>query len=160
MAPADVILKRAVLGLSIALVLLLSAAALVRLFSDDTGEAAPGPEVDDEPSSPSRPYPGDRLEIDDAEFPLTISCLRDRSVDDPVYLVIIRNGGQLPADYLVSAELVDDEGTAVEALAEATQLRPGEEREVVLLPDEEVSARAECRIRAIQGDRRVLLGSR
>ena len=62
-------------------------------------------------------------------------------------------------DYLITADLVDD-GGSVSARTEALALRPGEEREIVLRPEDDIDRPTECIITAIQGDRRVLLADR
>lgn len=112
----------------------------------------------DDPSGPDRPYPGSRLQIDDEVSPLSIGCFRDRTVDD-LYLIVVHNQGQVSVDYLVRAELTDDDGRTVSGLATVEGLQPDEEREVVLVPDDTVDGLSQCSIRAIQSDRRVLLAS-
>ncbi len=103
-----------------------------------------------------RAYPGREILIEDNEFPLTVSCVR-ASGSEQVFVVIITNGGAVSADYLVAAELSSEAGETVEALAEINDLRSGEKRETVLVPDTAIGDVAACAITAVQGDRRVLL---
>jgi hypothetical protein len=205
---ADVVLKRAVLGLSILLVLLLAIVAIYGALADSdtdvdsstgtpladdqisgehtvdtqptspsTGSASTGssatvsesattPSQDttgssqiDDPSGPDRDQPPTRLEIGDERFPLSIVC-RPASAprdDGSTYVVVIENRADEEVDYLVRADLVDADGRTTAGLAEANGLRSGEEREVVLVPDRTVDDPVGCSIRAIQGNRRVLL---
>ncbi len=153
---ADLYLKRTVLGLSVALVLLLAGIAVYSLLSTDEPVIDPELTVQSEPEAPGPIFPGERMQIGDAEFPMSIGCVQDRS-DDDVFLIIIENQGATATDYLISAELRGDDGSSVEALARADDLRAGEEREVVLLPDDPIDNPSECVINAVEGDRRVLL---
>lgn len=155
---ADIFLKRAVLSLSVALVVLLTGVALYSLISTDDPDDGPDLTVPEEPAGPTTvpPFPGQLLEIDDSEFPLTIGCIRDRTAED-LFLVVIRNGGASPVDYLVSASLTAEGGASVEALATVDNLLPNEERQVVLRPEADIANPNRCFIDAVQGDRRVLL---
>lgn len=152
----DTYMKRAVLGLSSALVLLLAGVAVFTLLSNDEPQISPDLTVGTEPEAPEVVFPGSRLQIGDNEFPLSIGCIQDRT-DDEVFLVVIQNQGAAETDYLVSARLIADDGTSVDAMARADDLRPGEEREIVLLPDDDIDNPDECVIKAVQGDRRVLI---
>lgn len=152
----DTYMKRAVLGLSMALVLLLCGVAVFTLLSNDEPEISQDLTVGPEPEAPEVVFPGSMLQIGDAEFPLSIGCIQDRT-DDEIFLIVIENQGAGETDYLVSASLIADDGTSVEAMARADDLRPGEEREVVLLPDDDIDNPDECVINAVQGDRRVLI---
>ncbi len=157
---SDLFLKRAVLGLSVALVLLLTGVALSRLMSDGETTASPStstPEVDQsQPASASAAYPGARLTFDDSELPLTVGCLRDRTADD-VFLIVIENLATTETDYVVTAALQSDAGTTVGATARVAQLLAGEQREVVLVPDQDITNPSDCTITAVHGDRRALL---
>ncbi|MGI9597926.1 MAG: hypothetical protein ACR2QK_17305 [Acidimicrobiales bacterium] len=156
MGSADLYLKRAVLGLSVALVVLLTGVALYSLLGTEQQTVSQPLAVEDEPAVPDRPYPGQRFQIGDSEFPLSIGCLPDLAIDD-VYLVVIQNQGATATDYIVSAHLTNDGGRSVEAVARADDLQPGEEREVVLRPEDAIADPTDCAISAVQGDRRVLL---
>lgn len=155
MQSADLYLKRSVLGLSVALVVLLGVVALYSLLGDE--EATPVTDrVSDEPESPQRAYPGELLAIDDLESPLTIGCLEAVTGDD-VFVISITNRGLMTVDYLVQARLTADDGPPVEALADVAGLLPGEVREVVLLPEDPIPGATDCEITVIQSERRTLL---
>ncbi len=169
---ADIYLKRLVLGLSVAVVALLAGMALYSLLSDpdEPDELEVAEPIDDDPAAPGRAYPGQRFEIGDLEFPLTVGCVSDRESEpgrqvsaeeqaDDVYLVVIHNRGLSATDYVVSAELTANDGSSVTALAKIDQLRADEEREVVLLPDQDIADISSCSITGVQSDRRVLLSS-
>ncbi len=129
--------------------------ALRSLFAADQPEASiPVDETD--VAGAERPYPGRELVIDDNEFPLTISCVR-ASASGGVFVVIVTNDGPSATDYLVAAELSNEAEQSVTALAEINDLRAGEERETVLVPDADIGEVDFCEITAVQGDRRVLL---
>lgn len=169
---ADIYLKRLVLGLSVAVVVLLAGMALYSLFTqvnnDEPAAEAEEIAIDDDPNSPAVTNQTERVQIGDLEFPLSIACVIDRpnllerqtsTGADEVHLVEIHNQGQIEADYLVTARLTTDEGTSVDALARVSALRPGEVREVVLLADADVSDVRSCAITGIQSERRVLLSN-
>jgi hypothetical protein len=167
---ADIYLKRLVLGLSVTVVVLLAGLAIYSVLDSpaEPGELAEQaqPEiVDDEPSSPVLTFPGDELEIDDRDYPLSIACVVDRSANrtagdgaGDVHLLVIHNRGLLPTDYIVTAELQGDDGSVRDAIARVDQLRADERREVVLLSEDPITDVRGCTITGIQGDRRVLLG--
>lgn len=159
---ADMYLKRIVLGLSVVVVLLLAGLAISSIFNrTETQEPAAEvqPEViDDDPNSPDIVFPGNRIEVGDLEFPLSISCVTGTGGGD-VHLIVIENQGALNANYLVTAELVDNDGSSVDAMARVDELRAGERREVVLLADSLPNAASACTITGVQSDRRVLLNN-
>ena len=159
---SDVFLKRAVLGLSVALVLMLTGVALSRLLSSGETVTSPGTTTpNDNPDAPATAtgvYPGARLTFDDSEAPLTIGCLQDRTANG-AFLIVIENLATTVTDYTVSAALHADGGTTVDATARVGQLQPGEQREVVLIPEQEIADPADCTIMAVESDRRVLLRS-
>lgn len=155
---ADIFLKRAVLGLSVGLVVLLTGVALYSLIVGNDAEGSPEVTTPDEPAGASTvpPFPGQLVEIDDLEFPLTLGCIRDRTAED-LFVVVIRNGGTTAVDYLVSASLTAEGGESVDARATVDALQPNEERQVALLPQDDISNPTRCAIKVVQGDRRVLL---
>ena len=165
----DRFLKNAIVALSIVLVLIVSVIAAVSVSGQDEQDAARTtvPDLIDavdvadaiDPAAGERPYPGDLLEIADAEFPLAVGCLPGRGGDGQYY-VVITNHGTSRTDYVVGAELRDGDGGAVAATADVPALVPGEEREVLLAPDRRLNRISSCEITAIQGRGRVLLTNR
>lgn len=129
--------------------------ALQSLFNpDDSEPSIPVDETD--VAGAERPYPGREIVVEDNEFPLTVSCVRASGSDD-VYVVILTNRADAATDYLVAAELSNEAEQSTMALAEINDLRSGEERETVLVPDTDIGDIDFCEVTAVQGDRRVLL---
>lgn len=154
MASADTYLKRVVIILSVILIVLLAIISISSIIPDGEDDSADST-TDPDPAA-AGPYPGQLFEIDDMEFPLTVGC-RSEPDENGVFLAFVQNRGEVATSYVVAAELSDANGQSVQAVAEVDDLLPGEQREAVLFPRQDLAGVNGCAITIVQGDRRVLL---
>lgn len=148
--------NRAIAAVLLVLVTVVGVMAIQSIMASEDAQPSIIDLDDEQVNGPERPYPGSKVQITDAVYPLTIGCLQAVGNDD-VFVVSITNDGEIASDYLVVAELFAGDGTAVEAMATINDLRAGESRETVLVPDDQLDEIADCTIKAVQSDRRVLL---
>ncbi|MEM7323747.1 MAG: hypothetical protein AAF531_11735 [Actinomycetota bacterium] len=157
MGPIDVILRRGLVVLSILIVLGLSAVAIFSLIDGTTTDDA---DLSENPAPPGRAFPGERIQVEDSSFPLSVGCLPTTDGEpgqDNVFSIVLRNLGSTDVDYVVAAVLVNEDGGSERVVVDVPRLQPGQEVEQFVVPGRAIGQVESCAVTAVQTGNRLLL---
>jgi len=146
-------LKQLALILAVVVVALLAIIAALSIINRGPDEDPP---EEDPPAATTGPRTTFRVSVGTDGGPVEIGCLLPE-VDQSPLLVTFENGTAFSDDYLARVEVRHEDGVVSTVVAEASNLRPGERREVLPEPWLDPDGLVSCEVVAIQASDQVIL---